>query len=31
VMINWRTIWIGVLGIVFVAIGSIVYFKRRSK
>lgn len=29
--INWRGIWIGVLGILFVAIGSIVYFKRRSK
>lgn len=29
--INWRGIWIGVLGILFVAAGSIVYFKRRSK
>jgi hypothetical protein len=29
--INWRGIWIGVLGILFVALGSIVYFKRRSK
>jgi len=29
--INWRAIWIGVLGILFVAIGTIVYFKRRSK
>lgn len=29
--INWRGIWIGVLGIVFVAVGSIVYFKRRSR
>lgn len=29
--IAWRTIGIGLLGIVFVSIGSIVYFKRRSK
>ena len=29
--INWRGIWIGVLGILFVALGSIVYFKRRAK
>lgn len=29
--INWRLIGIGVLGILFVGIGSIVYFKRKSK
>ena len=29
--ISWGTIGLGVLGILFVGVGSIVYFKRRSK